>query len=118
VGAQTRGVEKMLRRVGFRYAWRVDPFDGGPHFTAVTDEVTLVRASHAARVVRRLGPGELVKTRALVAVERAEPPFFEATTAPWRREAGTEGEAAAIGPEAAERLGIQDGDTVWILPLE
>jgi arginine N-succinyltransferase len=118
VGAQTRGVEKMLRRVGFRYAWRVDPFDGGPHFTAATDEVTLVRASHAARVARRLGPGESVKTRALVAVERSEPPFFEATTAPWRREVGPEGESAAIGPDAAEHLGIQDGDTVWILPLE
>ena len=25
VGAQTRGVERMLRRIGFRYAWRVDP---------------------------------------------------------------------------------------------
>ncbi|HVH45549.1 MAG TPA: arginine N-succinyltransferase, partial [Labilithrix sp.] len=42
VGAQTRGVEKLLRRIGFRYAERVDPFDGGPHFTAPTDEISLV----------------------------------------------------------------------------
>ena len=41
VGAQTRGVERMLRRVGFRYAERIDPFDGGPHFVANADEVTL-----------------------------------------------------------------------------
>jgi arginine N-succinyltransferase len=114
VGTQTRGVEKMLRRVGFRYAWRVDPFDGGPHFTAATDEVTLVRASHAARVVRHLGPDESVKTRALVAIERSDPPFFEATSTPWR----PEDEGAAIGLEAAERLGIHQGHTVWILPLE
>jgi len=38
VGAQTKGVEKMLRRVGFRYAERIDPFDGGPHFFAGVDE--------------------------------------------------------------------------------
>jgi arginine N-succinyltransferase len=114
VGAQTRGVEKMLRRVGFRYAWRIDPFDGGPHFTAPTDDVTLVRASHAAPVTRRLEPGHHVKTRALVAIERSEPPFFEATAAPWQRE----GEGAAIGLEAAESLGIKEGDTVWILPVE
>ena len=51
VGPQTRGVEKMLRRIGFRYAERVDPFDGGPHFTAPTDEVLLVQRTHEARVV-------------------------------------------------------------------
>jgi arginine N-succinyltransferase len=118
VGAQTRGVEKMLRRVGFRYAWRVDPFDGGPHFTAPTDEVTLVRASHLARVTQRLGADVPVKTRALVAVERSEPPFFEAIAAPWRREPTVEGEGAAIGDAAAEDLGVKEGDSVWILPLD
>ena len=42
VGASTRGVEKLLRRIGFRYADRVDPFDGGPHFTARMEEISLV----------------------------------------------------------------------------
>src|SRR5450432_136611 len=111
VGTQTRGVEKMLRRVGFRYADRIDPFDGGPHFTAPTDDVTLVRASHAARVTRRLAPGDPTRKRALVAVERAEPPFFNATSTPWRRH----GEGATIGHEAADCLGLKDGDPVWIL---
>jgi arginine N-succinyltransferase len=118
VGAQTRGVEKMLRRVGFRYAWRVDPFDGGPHFTAPTDEVTLVRASHVARITHRLEGDAPIKTRALVAVERSEAPFFEAIAAPWRREPTVEGEGAAIGDAAAEDLGIKVGDSVWILPLD
>src|SRR5262245_36638891 len=47
VGAQTKGVEKMLRRVGFKYCDRVDPFDGGPHFTARADDVTLVAGTKA-----------------------------------------------------------------------
>src|SRR5208282_5660359 len=68
VGAGTKGVEKMLRRIGFRYAWRVDPFDGGPHFTAPTDEVTLVARTHEARVTKLLSPSEAPKGRALVAV--------------------------------------------------
>jgi arginine N-succinyltransferase len=43
VGPETRGVEKMLRRIGFEYAERVDPFDGGPHFTCETEKVTLIQ---------------------------------------------------------------------------
>jgi arginine N-succinyltransferase len=114
VGHQTRGVERMLRRVGFRYAWRVDPFDGGPHFTAPTEEITLVRASHQAHVGALLGPADGVKTRALVAVERTEPPFVRCTVTLWRSRAG----AAEIGPDAAQLLGIVEGDPVWILPIE
>src|SRR4029453_18983709 len=59
VGAQTRGVEKLLRRIGFRYADRVDPFDGGPHFTAMTDEVSLVSASRHLKVAQLLGEADL-----------------------------------------------------------
>ena len=42
VGKSTQGVAHMLRAIGFAYAHRIDPFDGGPHFHAKTDEVTLV----------------------------------------------------------------------------
>jgi arginine N-succinyltransferase len=113
VGAQTKGVERMLCRVGFRYAWRVDPFDGGPHFTAVTNEVSLVRLSHQGRVAKLLSAGDGVKTNALVAIELPESPFFRAALAPWR--AASDG--AEIGREAAELLGVTEGDSVWLLPL-
>ncbi len=115
VGGQTKGVEKMLRRIGFRYAWRVDPFDGGPHFTAATDEVTLVRASHKARIAGLLTDGDGIRTRALVAVEKAESPFFRAALAPWRRRTD---EGAEVGGVAAEFLGVGAGDDVWVLPLD
>jgi arginine N-succinyltransferase len=114
VGAQTRGVEKMLRRVGFNYAFRVDPFDGGPHFTAPTDEVTLVQRSHRAVIAELVPVVDGPKTRALVAVERAEPPFFRAVLAPWQ---GTP-PGARVGLEAARHLGSGQGDTVWVLPIE
>ena len=115
VGAGTKGVEKMLRRIGFQYAWRVDPFDGGPHFTAPTDEVTLVARTHEARVAKLLAPAELPKTRALVAVETSEPPFFRCVHMPWR--AAGEG-GAEIARDAADHLGLVEGAKAWVLPLE
>jgi arginine N-succinyltransferase len=50
VGAETRGVQRMLERIGFKYVERIDPFDGGPHFEANLQDVTLVRRFRTARV--------------------------------------------------------------------
>src|SRR5205814_1517778 len=59
VGPETRGVEKMLRKIGFQHANRIDPFDGGPHFIARTDDITLVRQTRRARVIPGEAPTEL-----------------------------------------------------------
>jgi len=112
VGAQTRGVEKLLRRIGFRYAERVDPFDGGPHFTAMTDEIKLVVDSRHQKVAATI---EDSKKRALVAVEGANEPFFRAALAPYEARAK---ETCAIGEDAAKALGIDVGAEAWVLPLE
>lgn len=114
VGAQTRGVERMLRRIGFRYAWRVDPFDGGPHFTAATDEVSLVKRSHASKVKALVAPEQEPLSRAIIAVEDAEPPYFRAVVAPWRGDASW----AYVARDAAAHLRVHEGDDIWILPLE
>ena len=45
VGPNSKAVEKMLVRAGFRYAQQIDPFDGGPHFHARTDELVPVKAA-------------------------------------------------------------------------
>ena len=47
VGPNTKGVARMLRRIGFRFNGRIDPFDGGPHFEAPTDDIFLIE--HAQR---------------------------------------------------------------------
>jgi arginine N-succinyltransferase len=115
VGTQTRGVEKMLRRIGFRYAERVDPFDGGPHFTAPTDEISLVQRTHKATV--RATSLKDARSRALVAVNLKDPPFFRAILAPITSEGDTDA-TCSLGPDAATHLGVREGDDVWILPLE
>jgi arginine N-succinyltransferase len=76
VGPETKGVERMLRAVGFEYAQRIDPFDGGPHFHARTDDVTLVRASGRARVAVGAGEGLGRPSPLIVAREGTAPPFF------------------------------------------
>jgi arginine N-succinyltransferase len=114
VGVQTRGVEKMLRRIGFRYAERVDPFDGGPHFSAPTDEVTLVQRAHAAKVAK-ISPEPIVTNRSLVAVESKEPPFFRCVLAACAK---TSDDALVLAEDAATHLGLNVGDEVWVLPLD
>ncbi|MCA9549227.1 MAG: arginine N-succinyltransferase [Myxococcales bacterium] len=58
VGEDTKGVKKMLESVGFRYSWRIDPFDGGPHFHAATDDISLVRNSDQFRVAKEVVSAE------------------------------------------------------------
>jgi arginine N-succinyltransferase len=111
VGAQTKGVEKLLRRIGFRYAHRVDPFDGGPHFYAPTEEISLVRKT-------RRGPAAVspdVSLKGLIAVEEPGPPFFRALLG--RFDQAPSGQNV-VSPEAAEHLGLQEGQPVVTLPLE
>ncbi|HHN79022.1 MAG TPA: hypothetical protein ENK11_10185, partial [Phycisphaerales bacterium] len=43
VGPETQPARRMLEKLGFKYHGFVDPFDGGPHLTAKTDEIPLVR---------------------------------------------------------------------------
>ena len=79
VGPETKGVEKMLRRIGFEYAERIDPFDGGPHFIAKTDDITLVKATRTARVVvaaRRADDAAAVRARlaSSATARRTSPP--------------------------------------------
>ncbi len=115
VGSQTRGVEKLLRRIGFRYAERVDPFDGGPHFTALTDEITLVRDTHPTAVNDWLDARVPTCPRAVVATETSEAPYFRAMLS--SLETRAEGDSA-IERSVGGALGVALGDSVWVLPLE
>jgi arginine N-succinyltransferase len=123
VGVQTKGVERMLRRVGFRYAWRVDPFDGGPHFTAPTDEVALVQRSQQAAVSSVVSAADsreaaTTKTRALVAVESSEQPYFRCVCGSCALSPAGDGQAVTLAAETADALHVAAGDNVWVLPLE
>lgn len=45
VNVETVPARKMLESFGFRYHDMIDPFDGGPHLEAKTDEIGVVKAT-------------------------------------------------------------------------
>jgi len=112
VGEQTRGVEKMLRRVGFHYAARVDPFDGGPHFTARTDEVSLVRASR--RVELAHDAAARLTDRVLLGRRTQAAPYFVAfpVLAEYR-----DSRTLLVDPVTIERFDALGEGATWLLPL-
>lgn len=112
VGAQTRGVERMLRRIGFRYAERIDPFDGGPHFVAAVDEITLVRNTVRARL------GEVTdvpssQPRALVGRDLAQSPYFRAICTNVVLRGGT----VSMDEASVRRLEADAETELFVLPL-
>ncbi|HKQ68674.1 MAG TPA: arginine N-succinyltransferase, partial [Polyangiaceae bacterium] len=116
VGLQTRGVEKLLKRIGFRYASRIDPFDGGPHFTASTDEVTLIARTKKVEIAHivdapRSGPAP----RHLCARELETSPFIRVVIG-----AVTDvgGGGVALEAHVARHLGVERGDEIVVLPVD
>ncbi len=125
VGPDTKGVEKLLLEVGFSFAHRIDPFDGGPHFHAKTDDITLVRQTRVAQVVAAApeGPTESKPANApperlLVAREQPAVPRFIAVQViappPWQGEGGA---VVALPSEIRQLLGVIPGDEVAVLPV-
>ena len=125
VGPETKGVERMLRQIGFEYAQRIDPFDGGPHFHARTDEISLVRLVRRARVAvapatpAAAGPA----VDLLVAREDVAAPYFRAARVEGvsfgiSGGAGEAGDATlALPPSALPVLAVASGDEVAYFPL-
>jgi arginine N-succinyltransferase len=114
VGAQTRGVERMLRRVGFRYAERIDPFDGGPHFVADCEEVSLIQSTRLASYAGVLDEAAAATcSRALVARDLREAPYFRAAACKVHEAAGE----LRLPRSFAELLGATEGESLSVLPL-
>jgi arginine N-succinyltransferase len=54
VGPGAKPVKHMLERIGFVWKEHIDPFDGGPHYWAETDKVSLIQDSKRFRIRREL----------------------------------------------------------------
>src|SRR5258706_14286959 len=103
--------EKILNRDEFRYADSLDPFDGGPHFKAMTDDIALVADAKRARLV---GPAEGKTKTGLVARETVEQPWFRAAAGELCFD-GKEG--VRLSENLTTHLGLSEGDEVICLPL-
>ncbi len=113
VGPETEPVRRMLDRIGFRYVHRIDPFDGGPHYEARLEDVTLVRAYRRAKLAR--APLEGGGEERLVAVSRNDGRVrFRAV----RTVSRLEGDAVRIPPRARELLAVEPGERLHLVPFD
>ncbi len=115
VGKETRGVEKMLRRIGFQYCNRIDPFDGGPHFRATTDEILLCKRTRKTRVAEIVEDPGPVGTRSLLAAETREPPYWRCVGVPVKSLADGD---VVVGASAARAIGAEVGGEAFVLELD
>jgi arginine N-succinyltransferase len=119
VGQQTLGVEHLLRAIGFRYAWRVDPFDGGPHFVAPTAEVTLIQNSRKVRLSDTLpeeeAPGPAAdRERAVVLSYLPSVPFVRSVQCEFR---WVDAEGVQLPRAVCSHLELENGAELMITPL-
>ncbi len=110
VGPETKAVEKMLRRIGFNYAGQIDPFDGGPHFMATTDEIAIVKEAKLVET-RAVDHTDPERPWAIVAHEHAQRPRFRAIGT---RVIPLANGMVGLTEDARSRLGVTDGDKVWL----
>ena len=90
VGEATEGVRKMLSHIGFKAMGRIDPFDGGPHFEARTDDLWPVKnvRGYPARPgdghAIAQAPGESYEGLVATLGESSDAPRFLATWSAFR----------------------------------
>lgn len=106
VGPATRGVERMLRSIGFRFNQHLDPFDGGPHFAAQRSHVTPVRETR--RYLCRVTAPSAPELDGLVARPSDDGTGFRAIPCRY----ALSGDRLHIDAPAARSLGVADGDAV------
>lgn len=109
VGPNTVGAKRLLESIGFQYSGRVDPFDGGPHYEADTDQVTIVRDTRS--YTPELGEPGPAAVPGIVAVTQDRAPHFRAVWAPVEAvlQDIPPGEAPSrvrVGADALRRLGV------------
>jgi arginine N-succinyltransferase len=118
VGPETKGVEKLLREVGFAYAQRIDPFDGGPHFHAKTDHITLVKTTRVARVADAAhAPIDAGGRRQAFLVARERPVVPRFVAARVELPSLTDDERIALPDDVRRALDVAAGDEVAVLRI-
>ena len=107
VGPNTVGAQRLLESIGFQYSGRVDPFDGGPHYEADTDQVTFVRDTRSYPPI--VGEPDDTAQPGIVAVTADRSPHFRAVWTPVQAVHApdeTQPTHVRVGEAALARLGV------------
>ncbi len=110
VGPGTEPVKHMLEKIGFRWKQHIDPFDGGPHYWAETDKITIVRNTKKFRVNRE--PLKR-KTKNLFLCGSLDGSSFKAVQTPVELSRGS----LLLPKGVQEALQVSSGDYVYGMQL-
>jgi len=113
VGPASEPVRHMLERIGFSYVSRIDPFDGGPHYEAKLGEISLVRRHRKAKVAAAPLDRDAEEWMVGIARSGGRARFRAVRTA-----ARLEGDVVRLPAQARERLAIEPGDRVHLVPFD
>ncbi|MFI4882014.1 MAG: arginine N-succinyltransferase [Phycisphaerales bacterium JB064] len=112
VGKDTVPARKMLEKLGFRYQGVIDPFDGGPHLQAITDDIPLVRTTRTVKLGKAAAPS-VCKGLAILSVLDSEGEYLAIQSPLVHR-----GESVSIPKDAMTLLGASEGDEVAITVID
>lgn len=110
VGEATEPVKHMLEKIGFRWKQHIDPFDGGPHYWAETDKITIMRDTKKLRVGREPLKRKNKEPMLLGSLNKDK---FVACQSPVEVARG----AAHLPKAVMELLQVEAGDPVYAMPL-
>lgn len=116
VPEETAPARRILESVGFRYHDRIDPFDAGPHLTADTADISMVRDTKRVQCAGQLGRE---KARRMGFVSREDPKDSDTPfVAVYTEYALTPDGGALLPAEALSLLHASEGTTLGLTPLD
>lgn len=115
VGTKTKPVERMLTNIGFEYNNQIDPFDGGPSFAVNTEQCAPVCDTQSVVYLGELYEHEEADGHGLIGSDDpSEEVHFRAAFSRYR----IEPQGVRIGGLGLERLNLQVGASLGLLPIE
>lgn len=113
VNKETVPARRMLEKLGFEYKHFIDPFDGGPHLEAQTDEIELVAQTLSAPFGDTARVSQCVRW-GIISVLDADGEFRSVED-----HFALDAKGRVILPrEIARKLGVQHGDKVGLSPTD
>jgi arginine N-succinyltransferase len=114
VGPKSQGARHLLTRIGFTYNNCIDPFDGGPHFTADNSQITLFKkVTHGVAKPDAHLPMDTMGLVAYYDHTKISGRRFRATMAPYVKDPATP--RISLHPRTFNALGLEPGARIALL---
>jgi arginine N-succinyltransferase len=109
VGPTTMPAKHLLESIGFKYLNQIDPFDGGPHFGAKVEDITLVKKCKSFEVA----DGKVNRFEPLALVGIDGPEGFRAVQSTFEIKNGK----AFLPDSTRALLDVTTGDKIYLTTL-